>query len=59
MEEAGEAEEDGKEEDSDDPWRLLIEKVFERCQSEFEERVTKRMAEKWVDEEEARKKSVR
>ena len=52
----GEAEEDGKEEDSDDPWRLLIEEVFERCQSEFDERVTKRMAEKWVDEEEARKK---
>ena len=55
-EETEEAEEDGKEEDSDDPWRLLIEEVFERCQSEFDKRVTKRMAEKWVDEEEARKK---
>ena len=56
VEEAEEAEEDGKEEDSDDPWCLLIEEVFERCQSEFDERVTKRMAAKWEDEEEARKK---
>ena len=56
VEEAEEAEEDGKEEDSDDPWRLLIEEVFEWCQSEFAERVTKRMAEKWIDEEGARKK---
>ena len=59
VEEAEEAEEDGKEEDSDDPWHLLIKEVFKRCQSEFDERVTKRMAEKWVDEEEIRKKSVR
>ena len=36
MEEA-EAEEEGKEEDSDDPWRLMIEEAFERCQSEFNE----------------------
>ena len=60
VEEEEEAEEDGKEEDSDDAWRFLIEEVFERCQSEFDVRVTKRMAKKWVDEEEAaRKKSVR
>ena len=35
-----EEEEEGKEENSDDPWRLLIEETFERCQSEFDERVT-------------------
>ena len=40
-----EEEEEGKEEDSDDPWRLLIEEVFDRCQSEFDERVSKHMAE--------------
>ena len=49
-------EEEGKEEDSDDPWRLLIEEAFERCQSEFDERVTEHMARQGVDEEDARKR---
>ena len=39
-----EEEEESKEKDSDDPWHLLIEEAFERCQSEFDERVTKHMA---------------
>ena len=38
-EEEAEEEED-KKEDSDNPWRILIQEAFERCQSEFE-RVTK------------------
>ena len=42
VEEAAE-EEECKEEDSDDTWRLLIEEAYERCQSEFDERVTKHM----------------
>ena len=59
MEEAAEEEEEekeGKEEDSDDPWRLLIEEAFERCQFEFDERVTKHMARQGVDEYDARKR---
>ena len=57
----GDAEEgaEGKEEDkedSDDPWRLLIEEAFERCQSEFDERVTEIMARQEVDEEAARER---
>ena len=62
-EEAGEEEEidDEAEEveeghDSDDPWRLLVQEVFEWCHAEFDERVTKHMAEQGADEEEARKK---
>ena len=50
-----EEDEEGKEEDSDDPWRLLIEEAFERCQSEFDERVTKH-GKKGVDEDDARKR---
>ena len=46
----------GKEEKSDDPWRLLIKEAFERCQSEFDERVTKHMARRGVDEEDGRKR---
>ena len=44
-----------KKEDSDDLWRLLIEETFERCQSEFDERVTEHMAGQRVDEGDARK----
>ena len=45
VEEAEEEEEENedKEEFSDNPWRILIQEAFERCQSEFE-RVTKHMA---------------
>ena len=39
-EEEEQEEEEGKEEDSDDLWCLLIEQAFERCQWEFDERVT-------------------
>ena len=53
---AEEEEEEGKEEDSDDPWRLLIEEAFERCQSEFDERVTKHMARQGLVEDDARKR---
>ena len=59
VEEAEEGEEEGdegKEEDSDYPWRLLTEEEFERCQSEFDERVTKHMARQGVDEADARKR---
>ena len=55
MKESAKEEED-KEEDSDDPWRLLIEEAFERCQSEFDERVTKHMARQGVDEIDAWKR---
>ena len=51
-----EEEEEGKEEDSDDLWRLLIEEAFERCQSEFDGRVTKHMARQGVVEDDARKR---
>ena len=51
-----EEEEEDKEEDSDNPWRLLIEKAFERCQLEFDERVTEQMTRLGVDEEDARKR---
>ena len=54
--EEAEEEEEGKEDDSDDPWLLLIEEAFERCQSEFDERVTKHMARQGVDEDDARKR---
>ena len=50
------SEEDGKGEDSDDPWRLLLEETFERCQSDFDERVTKHMTRQGVDEDDARKR---
>ena len=53
-----EEEEEGKGEDSDEPWRLLIEVAFERCQSEFDERVTKHLAKQGVDEDDARKQYV-
>ena len=59
VEEAAEEEEgedERGEEDSDDPWRLLIEEAFERCQSEFDERVTKHMARQGVDEDDAPKR---
>ena len=49
-------EEEGKEEKSDDPWLLLIEEAFERCQSAFNELVTKHMAIEGVDEDDARKR---
>ena len=55
-EEEEDGKEEGKEEDSDDPWRLLIEEAFEWCQSEFDERVTKHMARRGVDEDDARKR---
>ena len=48
-----EEEEEGKE-DSDDLWPFLIEESFERCQSEFDQRVTEHMARQEVDEEDAR-----
>ena len=51
-----EEEEEGKEEDLDDPWRLLIEETFELCQSEFDERVTEHMARQGVDKEDARRR---
>ena len=35
---------------------LLIEEAFERCQSEFDERVTEHKARKGVDEDDARKR---
>ena len=44
-----EEEKDGKEEDSDDPWRLLKEEVCEQYQSEFDERVIKHMARQGED----------
>ena len=53
---AAEEEEAGKEEVSDDPWRLLIEEAFEQCHTEFDERVTKHMAIQVVDEDDTRKR---
>ena len=55
-EEEKEEEEEGKEEDSDDLLRLLREEAFERCQSEFSERVTKHMARQGVHKDDARKR---
>ena len=43
VEEEKALEEEDKEEDSDNPWRILIQEAFERCRSEFE-RVTKHIA---------------
>ena len=51
-----EAEEVEEDQDSDNPWLLLMQEVFERCQAEFDERVTKHMAKQGADEEAARKK---
>ena len=39
--EAREGEEGGADEDSYVPWHVLIQEAFERCQSEFDERVIK------------------
>ena len=46
VDEAQEVEEDGADEDSYDPWHVLIQEAFERCQSEFDERVVKHIMDK-------------
>lgn len=56
MEEEEEEDEEAEEDSKADSWRLLIEEVFKRCQSEFNERVAKYMLEKGIEQEAARKK---
>ena len=47
---------DEEEADSDGPWRLLVEEAFERCETEFDGRVTKYMSRQGKDEGDARKR---